>query len=225
MLRRPRKLGDAASSHMMALEIQAVGLSAICCALREDFARFVAIRRYLVAESQSPAGAASYALRVTFAAATNHKDRRSLCDDKALAATSASATQSVVDVGAGGSAPARTVRVLLVADVRSPTAWGWVDAVRSAGVVVIGADGRPWPERRTVSSSNQVSRAGMKQRLRSLATATSRRRKAAQRLRRALGPLQAPIRGLRLRRVVHRVQPDVVHGMRISYEAIAAAVA
>jgi hypothetical protein len=32
---RLRELGDAATSHMMALEIQVVGLSAICCALRE----------------------------------------------------------------------------------------------------------------------------------------------------------------------------------------------
>ena len=48
------------------------------------------------------------------------------------------------------------VRVLLVADGRSPTTWGWVDAARSAGVVVLGADGLLWPEHRLPAGDGGV---------------------------------------------------------------------
>src|ERR1039457_6951370 len=74
------------------------------------------------------------------------------------------------------------VRILLVADVRSPTTWGWVDAVRSAGVVVLGADGLPWPERRPLSASGEGSRRGVKQRLRSFLTATPKMLKVIRRV-------------------------------------------
>jgi Glycosyl transferases group 1 len=114
------------------------------------------------------------------------------------------------------------VRILLVADMRSPTTWGWVDAVRSAGVVVLGMDGRPWPEHRPLGVSGEASRRTVKQRLRSFAGATPRRLKVTARVRQVMGPVMAPINGRRIRRAVERAKPDVVHGLRIPHEATAA---
>jgi hypothetical protein len=118
--------------------------------------------------------------------------------------------------------PAPPVRVLLVADVRSPTTWGWVDAVRSAGVVVLGVDGLPWPEHQPLGASSEASRRGVKQRLRSFAGATPKRLRATGGVRQVVGPLLAPIKGRRIRRVVKRAKPDVVHALRIPCEAMAA---
>jgi glycosyltransferase involved in cell wall biosynthesis len=131
-----------------------------------------------------------------------------------------------MELNAGAlTAPAPAVRVLLVADVRSPTTWGWVDAVRSADVVILGVDGQPWPDHRPASASGGDSRAGARQRLRSFATSTPRRIKAKQRSRRVIGPFVASFRGRRLRRVADRAKPDVVHGLRVPYEAMTALVA
>jgi glycosyltransferase involved in cell wall biosynthesis len=115
------------------------------------------------------------------------------------------------------------VRVLLVADEQSPTTWGWVEAVRSAaGVVILGVDGQPWPEHPQFRRSGPNSRMGAKQRLRSFASATPTRLRLTQRSRRVVGPLLATIKGRQLRRVVLRLKPDVVHGLRIPYEAMTA---
>jgi glycosyltransferase involved in cell wall biosynthesis len=130
--------------------------------------------------------------------------------------------ESGVEAGANRSSSAHAVRVLLVADVRSPTAWGWVDAVRSADVVVLGVDGLPWPEHRSLSASGEESRKCVKQRLRPFAGATPRRLKMIARVRRVLGLSLTPIKGRRLHRVVKRAKPDVIHGLRIPYEAMAA---
>jgi glycosyltransferase involved in cell wall biosynthesis len=124
------------------------------------------------------------------------------CDDRAL------------------SLPA--VRVLLVADVRSPHAWGWVDAVRSAGVTVLGVDGQPWPEDRSLIASGEISRWSVKRRLRLFAGSTPTRLKITGRIRRIAGPLLAPVKGRQIRRIVRQAKPDIVHGMRIPYEARAA---
>jgi hypothetical protein len=125
-----------------------------------------------------------------------------------------------MDVSTGHS-PTPPMRVLLVADMRSPTTWGWVDAIRSAGVVVLGADGLPLPEHRPLNTTGEGSR-GLKQRLRSFGGATPRRLRAIRKARRVAGPLLAPIMGRRIRRAVKRAKPDVVHGLRIPLEAMAA---
>jgi hypothetical protein len=114
------------------------------------------------------------------------------------------------------------VRILLVADMRSPTTWGWVDAVRSAGVVVLGIDGLPWPEHRPPGAGGQGLRRSVNQRLRSFAGATPRRLRATGRVRQVVGPMLASIKGRRIRRVVKRAKPDVVHALRIPCEAMAA---
>ncbi len=111
-------------------------------------------------------------------------------------------------------------RVLLIADVHSSTTWGWVEAVRLAGVVVLDRDGRPWPERLASNASSPCS--GATPRLRSLVSSTPRRLKMAQRLRRTLCPVLALIKGYRLRRSVKRASVDVVHALRIPYEAMTA---
>lgn len=123
------------------------------------------------------------------------------------------------------SSSALSVRVLLVADVRSPHTWGWVDAVRSAGVIVLGVDGLTWPEHRPSTARGDASDMKVKQLLRSFAGATPKRLELIGRVRRVAGPLLAPIKGRRIRRVVKRVRPDLVHGMRIPHEAMIALVA
>jgi hypothetical protein len=117
------------------------------------------------------------------------------------------------------------VRVLLVADNRSPHTWGWVDAVRSAGVIVLGADGLLWPEGSSFCGDGSGWRMTTRRWIKSFAGATARRQRFIATVRRVGGPLLAPFTGLRLRRVVKRVQPDVVHGMRIPHEALTALVA
>jgi hypothetical protein len=121
--------------------------------------------------------------------------------------------------------PAPPVRVLLIADVRSPITWGWVDAVRSAGVVVLGMNGLPWPERRLAGASGAGRLTGLRQRLRSFAMATPRRLEATEGARRLVGPVLAPVQGRRVRRAVARARPDVVHGLRLPHEAMTALVA
>lgn len=114
------------------------------------------------------------------------------------------------------------VRVLLVADARSPTTWGWVDAARSAGVVVLGASGIPWPQHGPPVGDRDGSGWDVRQLLRFLAGAMPGGMSLVGRLRRAMGPLIATIRGRRIRRAVIRAKPDVVHGLRIPFEAMSA---
>jgi glycosyltransferase involved in cell wall biosynthesis len=130
-----------------------------------------------------------------------------------------------MEIAAEDGSCAAPVRVLLVADIRSPHTWGWVDAVRSAGVVVLGADGLPWPERPRPGGHSSGVRRRAQQWLRSFAGATPRRLRFIGRLRRVAGPPLALVKGRKLRRVVTRVQPDLIHGMRIPYEALTALVA
>jgi glycosyltransferase involved in cell wall biosynthesis len=111
-------------------------------------------------------------------------------------------------------------RVLLIADARSPTTWGWIEAVRSAGAVVLDRDGRPWPERQALNAGS--SRPGATLRLRSLASSTPRRLKMVQKLKRTFCPILASIKGHRLRRSVDWASTDVVHALRIPYEAMTA---
>jgi glycosyltransferase involved in cell wall biosynthesis len=128
-------------------------------------------------------------------------------------------------VETGAAHPPAPVRVLLVADAQSPTTWGWVDAIRSAGVVVLGADGLPWPGQQDIGTGGADNGRRTRQRLRSLAGATPGGLTVIAKSRRVAGPLLAPVKGRRLRRVVERVRPDVVHGLRIPYEAMAAVAA
>lgn len=114
--------------------------------------------------------------------------------------------------------------VLLIADDRSPTAWGWVDAIRSAGVTVLAADGRPWPRTPQVRGG-KVPVAAARRRLAAFASATPARMKAMQTFRRSAGPSLARLRGRRLRHVVEAVRPDVVHALRIPGEGMVATAA
>jgi hypothetical protein len=114
------------------------------------------------------------------------------------------------------------VRVLLVADMRSPTTWGWVDAIRAAGVEVFGADGLPWPDHRLASKGDETAHQRAKQRLRAFAGATPTRLKVTERARQVAGPLLAPVKGRRISRVVKQLRPDLVHALRIPCEAMIA---
>jgi len=124
-----------------------------------------------------------------------------------------------------GPALARPLRVLLVADPQSPTTWGWVDAVRSAGVVILGSDGKEWPEYPAVRGSARSLAAPLRRWFRSFSKATPRRLAATQELRRLLGPSLAWLKGRRLRRLVNTTNPDLIHALRIPFEGMVAAAA
>lgn len=127
----------------------------------------------------------------------------------------------------GDSSPAleQPVRLLLVADAHSPTTWGWVNAVRSAGVIIIGPDGEEWPEYPTIRGIERGFTAPLNRRLRSFSKSTHRRLRTARRLRRLVGPSLAWFKGRQLRRLVNTIQPDLIHALRIPYEGIVAAAA
>jgi glycosyltransferase involved in cell wall biosynthesis len=117
------------------------------------------------------------------------------------------------------------LRLFLVADVYSPTAWGWVNAVRSAGVMVIGPDGQEWPKYPAMRSMDRGFAARLHRRLRSFSKVTPRRLVATRKLLRLVGPSLAWIKGRRLRRLMKKIQPDLIHALRIPYEGIVAAAA
>jgi glycosyltransferase involved in cell wall biosynthesis len=117
------------------------------------------------------------------------------------------------------------IRVLLIADARSPTTWGWIDAVRSTGITVLGTDGKEWSERPAVGSNDRTLGARLNRGLRSFSKATPRRLIAIHELRRLVGPSLARLKGRQLRRLVNRIQPDLIHALRIPYEGIIATAA
>jgi glycosyltransferase involved in cell wall biosynthesis len=121
--------------------------------------------------------------------------------------------------------PNAPLRVLIVAETRSPTTFGWVNAVRSAGVIVIGPDGREWPDHPGAADGDRGLRNSVNRRLLAFSKATPGRLKVAQKLQRSVGPSLARRRGRRLRAVIRAVQPDLVHALRIPYEAVTAAAA
>ena len=127
--------------------------------------------------------------------------------------------------GVNRSMPPPVGRVLLVADMRSPTTWGWVDAVQSADVTVLGVDGRPWPERRPTDPRGVGTGRRAKQLLRSFLMAAPGRFDISQAFLRATWPLLASIKGRRLRRVIRQAKPDVVRALRIPDEAMIGAIA
>src|ERR1700744_2250702 len=120
--------------------------------------------------------------------------------------------------------PGAPVRVLLVAETRSPTTYGWVDAVRSAGVIVLGPDGQEWPEHPDAGRDWKL-RSSFNRRLLAFSKATPRRLKVAHKVRRVVGPSVARRRGRGLTAVIRAVQPDLVHALRIPYEGVTAAAA
>lgn len=117
------------------------------------------------------------------------------------------------------------IRILLMADTQSPITWGWIEAVRSAGVTVLGIDGKEWPECQAVRGNDHALGARLNRRIRSFSKVTPRRLVAIHRLRRLLGPSLARLKGLQLRRVVTAMQPDLIHALRIPCEGIMAAAA
>jgi glycosyltransferase involved in cell wall biosynthesis len=127
--------------------------------------------------------------------------------------------------GHSGSVSESPLRLLLIGDAHSPTTWGWVNAVRSAGVIVIGPDGDEWPEYSAGHSLERGFRTALRRRLRSLSKATPGRLIATRKLRRLIGPSLARLKGRRLRRLVNTIQPDLIHALRIPYEGMVAAAA
>ena len=116
-------------------------------------------------------------------------------------------------------------RVLLMADARSPIARGWVDAVRSAGITILGTDGKEWSECPARRNNRRVLGARLNRRLRSFSKATPRRLAATHKLLQLVGPSLARLKGRQLRRLVRTMQPDLIHALRIPNEGIMAAAA
>ena len=126
--------------------------------------------------------------------------------------------------GVSSPAPERLIRVLLMADARSPTTWGWIDAVRS-GATILGTDGKEWSERPAARSNERTLGARLNRRLRSFSKATPRRLVVIHELRRLVGPSFARLKGRQLRRLVSTMQPDLIHALRIPYEGMIATAA
>jgi glycosyltransferase involved in cell wall biosynthesis len=119
----------------------------------------------------------------------------------------------------------KPLRLFLIADAHSPTTWGWVNAVRSAGIIVIGSDGKEWPEYPVMRSIERGFASPLNRRLRSVSKATPRRLIATRKLLRLVGPSLAWLKGRQLRRLVNTMQPDLIHALRIPYEGMVAAAA
>lgn len=119
----------------------------------------------------------------------------------------------------------QSIRVLLMADARSPITWGWVDAVRLAGVTLFSADGKEWSERPAIPSKDEGLGARLNRWLRSFSKATPRRLAVTHNLRRLVGPPLAQLKGRQLRRLVNTMRPDLIHALRIPYEGMIAAAA
>lgn len=112
--------------------------------------------------------------------------------------------------------------MLLVADRRSPTAWGWVEAVRASGVVVLGTDGRPWPASLLADAALTAKHERLRRMVVAVAQASPRGLEYAWRARDMAKPAMSSFQGRRLRRVIDQVQPDLVHALRIPFEAFTA---
>lgn len=113
-------------------------------------------------------------------------------------------------------------RVLLVADRRSPTTWGWVEAVRGSGVIVLGTDGRPWPASPPSDATPTVQHERMRKVAVALAQASPKGLEYAWRTRDFAKPAMSAFQGRRLRSVIDQVQPDLVHALRLPFEAYTA---
>jgi glycosyltransferase involved in cell wall biosynthesis len=117
------------------------------------------------------------------------------------------------------------IRVLLMADARSPITWGWINAVRPAGVIFLGPDGKEWSESSAVRSNGRSLSARLTRRLRVIAKTTPRRLVAMHKLQRLGEPLLAWLKGRQLRRLANAMQPDLIHALRIPCEGIMAVAA
>jgi glycosyltransferase involved in cell wall biosynthesis len=118
------------------------------------------------------------------------------------------------------------VRILFVADGRSPIALSWMRywADQHADVFLASTfacePGLPFQEVTTVPvafSASRTTRSGAR------AIRSSRHVIPLTRIRQWVGPLTVPRAARRLREVIRRLQPDLVHAMRIPYEGMLAA--
>jgi glycosyltransferase involved in cell wall biosynthesis len=127
------------------------------------------------------------------------------------------------------------MKILFLADGRSPTARSWLAAVLSGGHEVHLLSTYPCETIPGLASQaflplafsgvgrKQQDLPGGKQSNKSrLGRVISRFRKAFLRLRYYLGPLSLPLAAAKYRAIVRRIQPDVVHALRIPYEGMLA---
>ena len=112
--------------------------------------------------------------------------------------------------------------VLLVADRRSPTTWGWVEAVRGSGVIVLGTDGHPWPASPPSGATPTVQHERLRKMAVAVAQASPRGLEYAWRTRDLVKPAMSTFQGRRLRSVIDQAQPDLVHALRLPFEAYTA---
>ena len=96
----------------------------------------------------------------------------------------------------------RAPRVLLVADRRSPTTWGWVEAVRESGVIVLGTDGRLWPATPPSNATPTVRHERVRKMAVALAQASPKGLEYAWRTRDWVKPAMSAFQGRHLRSVI-----------------------
>ncbi|MFC1878949.1 glycosyltransferase family 4 protein [Chloroflexota bacterium] len=127
------------------------------------------------------------------------------------------------------------MRLLFVADGRSPIALNWIRHFIESGYEVHLASTFPCRPELDLASFHlaPVAFSGLKSETKPGASATAKRQgiwgsatvRLRTRVRQWLGPLTLPSAAARLRGIITSVQPDLVHAMRIPYEGMLAALA
>ncbi len=126
------------------------------------------------------------------------------------------------------------MKILLIADGRSPTALRWIESMREVGIEVYLASTYPCarPENIAGFYLMTVAFSGMTRKGKNTAPAApgapqkgrkglvSRFRGTLMRMRYILGPLTLPYYGFKLNRIVSKIKPDAVHALRIPFEGM-----
>jgi hypothetical protein len=115
------------------------------------------------------------------------------------------------------------MRLLFVTDARSPISKNWIRHFLKRGDEVFIASTFEWdveglPSERT--EFTPVAFSGAKKRTSAPSTASSRTLSLRTKIRQWLGPMTIPAAAFKLRAFIKKVQPDIIHAMRIPYEGM-----
>ncbi|MCZ2127577.1 MAG: glycosyltransferase family 4 protein [Anaerolineales bacterium] len=118
------------------------------------------------------------------------------------------------------------MRLLFIADARSPIARNWIRHFSERGDEVFIASTFEWDAQGFSPQQIEFTPAAFsaaKKRAAAPSAAPSRTLKLRTALRHWLGPLTLPASAKKLRAFIQRVQPDLIHAMRVPYEGMLAA--
>ena len=126
------------------------------------------------------------------------------------------------------------MKILLIADGRSPTALHWIQSMREVGIEVYLASTYPCARPENISGFYlmTVAFSGMTRKGKKASQAApgapqtgrkgliARFRNLFMRMRYILGPFTLPYYGFKLNRIVSKIRPDAVHALRIPFEGM-----